>query len=177
MSAVPAEIIERIVDVRERQQQAIARLGIPSAPSVSRLREEAEVAAGFKELFADLGLVQPMARGDGNSVASRIDHLRELQPLCKQWRKAQLGPIAASDAGAFENIAADIVRAATAVAADRTVGSLRDPERMRPVTRVDATGVTVTRWHGKPTQWMTRFMPPAYTVVSAFGNGRGDWYP
>jgi hypothetical protein len=171
------DLIERIVDLRQRQQQAIAALGVPQAPSIGKLREETETRRGFATLFADLGLEPPAARGDGNATGCKIDHLRLLQLFCPRWSKTQLGPVAAADAGAFEAISRDIVGAATAVAGDRTVGALTGSDRLRPITRTDSTGVVTTRWHGRPDQWMRRFHTPTITTVTAFGDGKGSWWP
>jgi hypothetical protein len=177
MSAVNAEIIEKIVAVRSAQTAAIAALGIPSAPTISRLRAEAEVAREFREIFQDLGLEAPQLRGDGNRVGAELDHLVRLQPYGRrQWRGAKLGQIAMNEPAVFESIAADIVADARAIAADRTVGSLHDADRMRPIVRTDSTGVTTTRWCGKPDHWMRFLHDPVIRCLNAVGDGRGTWY-
>jgi hypothetical protein len=171
------DIVRDLVDVRTKQDRAIADLGLKAPPSVPRLREASDVRSGFQTLFQDLEIEPPTARSDANSTAERLAHLELLQRHCPQWKNTKLASVAAADTSAFETIASDIVTAASAVASDPTIGSFRQPNALRPVVRTDASGHRTTKWCGNPATWMSAFYPPVQTVLRAVSLGFGTWLP
>jgi hypothetical protein len=130
----------------------------------------------FKQLFQDLELPQPPPRGGDTPTSVRIDHVRQLQRFCDGWKGQRLGTLAVADPGIFEIVASDIVTAAKRVASNPTVGSLRWPNRLRPVVRTDGAGVKTVRWMGKPDFWMRPMHDGVLRCLTGVGNGYGTWY-
>jgi hypothetical protein len=171
------DVVRDLVNVRQRQDRAIAGLGLKPPPQIPRLRAANDVRSELQALFQDLQIEPPLPRSDANATAERVAHLELLQRHCPQWAKAKLATIAAADTAAFQSIGNDIVTAAKAVANNPTIGSFRHPNALRPIVRTDASGHRTTKWCGDPNDWMSRFHDPLIRCLNAVSLGYGEWLP
>jgi hypothetical protein len=70
--------------------------------------------------------------------------------------------------GGLRGIDTEIIRAATAVANDKTVGSFRKAGALRPIHRTDPGGEKHVSYYGNPLSWMRGFMSSVGLAVESF---------
>ncbi|MBN9488262.1 MAG: hypothetical protein J0H44_13585 [Alphaproteobacteria bacterium] len=143
-------------DKREEEEgkpKPVAADGLPSMADdlFDRL---AEKRVAIDDAYHGFGMTAPRPLSGEGMVTYRKRALRPLQRYSSQWKDIDLGVLAA-DEGAFDIAEAQILAAAKEEAREPkmvTAGTLR-----AIVSRDDA-GHTITKFYGKPSVWMSRYM-------------------
>src|SRR5262249_13855805 len=145
--------------LRRGQDRAFSRLG--SAPSLTEQRHIEDIANSHKQLFADLELSVPTPASSDRLSDYWLKLLRPLQRFSPDFRHADLREfVKAGSIHTLTGIDAAIIEDARRVAADKTVGSFRNPGALREIRRTDMAGATTIDFHGSKRAWMTQFMSP-----------------
>jgi hypothetical protein len=144
-------------------------------PSSGDLAAMADAQARADPVYRQLGLVgaPPPLKGE-NPLDYRSRLASKLQRFSPQWRDADLyawkGKILA-------NMEDAIYADAQKIAADKTIGDLRNPAKLREVHKVDASGTKITEFHGSPRSWLDAFAAPAVAVKRFVNPKTGAAYP
>jgi hypothetical protein len=154
------------VEKVRRQQDALFNEMGGVAPSLDQQREMAAEARRMELIYADLQQAMPEPGPTDSPQDYRVRLLVPLQKFSGEFRNAHLRRLALT--GGLRGIDESIVRSATAVANDKTVGSFHKAGALRPIHRTDPGGEQHVSYYGNPLSWMRDFMSPIGLAVESF---------
>jgi hypothetical protein len=136
--------------------------------ALDNLREMRSAADEVRELYRDLELPVPSPSATDLYPSYKVKLLELLQPFSEGFRDADLRrALRLEGEAAIDTLGRHIISDAKTIAANRTIGSLKFPGRMRPIVRTVTGGDSVTDFYGNPLAWMRQFMPTVVTKIEA----------